>query len=149
MIEQGLRQIELLAQTVAGESTPEPAAIQGSIYKLKAAALSGQANAEWVTVKSAICDSASAYWSAVSGDPATEPYITLSYLQMAWLSETLIQGKQESVDLANRCGEQARKTFGISKAKWDAVLSVDALMTAWLLGGELSPYEAGAESEIG
>ena len=151
LIEQGLRRIEQLSQAVAGEgaseSNPERAAILGSAYKLKAAALSGHADAEWAEIKPALCASASAYWSAVSGNPATKPYNTLNYLQMAWLSETLIQGKQESVDLANRCGEQARKTFAINKDIWAAVMSADAQMTAWLLGGKLPPDEAGAESK--
>ena len=89
---------------------------------------------------------AKAYASGVQGDPALKPYNTLNALPLAWLADSLEKSPKEAASLARRCGETARKSFASSKNFWDAVMSVDAEMTAWLLGSALEDLDAEAES---
>lgn len=53
---------------------------------------------------------------------------------------------KDAPSLARQCGETARKAFANSKDFWDAVMSVDAEMTAWLLDGALEDPDAETES---
>lgn len=142
LIESAVQRIDALVRSVGGdqatERNAERAAILGSAHKLWAGALSLQAEPAWKAIRDSLAVSANAYLSAITGDPAQQPYNTLNYLPLAWLAGELQQSRQEAIDLALRCGEQARKRFADSKDIWDAVMSVDAEMTAWLLGNPMA-----------
>ncbi|NOT85041.1 MAG: CHAT domain-containing protein, partial [Methylococcaceae bacterium] len=110
----------------------ERAALLGSAYKRKASALL-VTGAEWSDLKPVLLKSAKAYLSGTQKDQAKTPYNTLNALPLSWLCDSL-ETLQNSVELSQRCGEQARRQFSSSKSFWDAVMSADAEMTAWLLG---------------
>lgn len=145
LIESGIHRMKALADSVAGaempERNPERAGILGSAFKLKAAALANQGK-PWKRISVALAESAQAYRAAIKGDPAMNPYNTLNYLPLAWLAESLVETRQAAIELARRCGEQAREKFAVSNNFWDAVMSVDADMAAWLLGAALVDPDA-------
>ncbi len=147
LIESGIRRMKALAQTVGGQGPPaknaERAGILGSAYKLQATALSRLERKSWSDISAALGEAGRAYQSAVEGDPARKPYNTLNALTLAWLSGTLDQPPREAIALARRCGEQARKDFAADKGFWNAVMSADAALTAWLMGDPLDkPLES-------
>ncbi len=147
LIDSALRRLNALADSVRGENTsainPERAAMLGSAFKLKAATLMKMGK-KWKTIAPYLEQAAKAYRSGVHGNPALNPYCTLNALPLAWLADTLNQSPELSASIARQCGDQARKRFASSKDFWDAVMSVDAEMTAWLLGSTLE--EAGPET---
>jgi CHAT domain-containing protein len=147
LIDSAARRLQSLADSVrgggvgdVGETCAERAAMLGSAYKLKAATLARKGE-KWATVAATLNEAARAYGSAVYGSPAATPYNTLNALVAAWLAGTLAYTPAQAAAIARQCGDVARERFASSKEFWDAVLSVDALMTAWLLG---SPLETGA-----
>ncbi|MBK7565727.1 MAG: CHAT domain-containing protein [Propionivibrio sp.] len=149
LIDSAIRRLNALVESVRGEGAPgsnaERAAMLGSAYKLKAAALL-KMNKGWGDVSPCLDSAAKAYASGVQGDPALKPYNTLNALPLAWLADSLAQPRKEAASLARQCGETSRKSFASSKNFWDAVMSVDAEMTAWLLGSALEDLDAEAES---
>ncbi len=147
LIESGIRRMRNLADTVGDAGTAgnnaERAAILGSAYKLNAYVLAKR-NRPWREVSALLGAAAQAYRSAPAGDAIGNPYNTLNYLPLAWLSDTLPQTQGEAIELARRCGEIARKKFTQSMSFWDAVMSADADMTAWLMGGALPDSDGDA-----
>lgn len=140
LIDSAIRRLNALAESVQGDSIAETnaerAALLGSAYKLRAAALAGQ-GADWSDVLAAIAKAAQAYNSAVAGKPAKSPYNTLNWLPLAWLANPQAASGAEGIAIALQCGETARRRYAVSKDFWDAVMSADAEMTAWLLGHTL------------
>ena len=130
------------AVTTVPASNGERAAMLGSALKLKAATLLLMGKT-WNEVSPCLQDAAKAYGSAVHGDPTRSPYHTLNALALGWLTDSPEPGREQAVNIARQCGETARQRFTTSKNFWDAVLSVDAQMTAWLLGGPLEDTDAG------
>ncbi|MBL8488552.1 MAG: CHAT domain-containing protein [Rhodocyclaceae bacterium] len=145
LIAAALARLEGLAQSTAATGlpvNPERAALEGSAWKRLAGVLAGQAKTwdEAVTVgaishgvRDVLAKSAACYRAALPADPAAEPYNALNWLSLAWLADTLGIPVAEAAALAGRCGDVARKRFGTSKGFWDAVMSADARMTAWLM----------------
>jgi len=114
----------------------------GSALKLRAAVLLKMPKPSWQEVSTSLGAAANAYASAVQGDKALSPYNTLNWLPLAWLAGTLDQTDQEAAALARRCGAEARRRFVGSKDLWDAIMSADAEMTAWLLSGAFQEVES-------
>ncbi|MGA7178506.1 MAG: CHAT domain-containing protein [Thiobacillaceae bacterium] len=141
LIDSAINRLLALADSVCGEDKQEMncerAALLGSAYKLKAAALARKEGARWEGILPTVNLAAKAYESAVRGDPALSPYNTLNVLALARLSAVLGEADEKAAALALRCGEQARRKFVSSKDFWDAVMSADAALTAWLLGMHL------------
>lgn len=153
LINCAIRRILGLADSVrtdgASDSNVERQAILGSAYKLKASALAWR-NSPWEEISKVLAESAQAYRSTVTGDPALNPYNTLNYLPLAWLSKTLPESDEKTaIELARLCGASARKRYADSKTFWDAVMSADAEMTAWLMGGDLDETEIEAAQAKG
>ncbi len=139
LFDSSIHRLKALTEAVRGGQgvlrNAERDALLGSAYKLKAAALARQ-GAAWKAVAEALAESARCYRNTVAGDPAQSPYNSLNMLPMAWLSGTLEGAPAQAIELARRCGEQARRGYAGKKDFWNAVMSVDAEMTAWLLAGE-------------
>jgi len=146
LIESAIRRLKALADSVQGElkteQNAERAALLGSALKLRAAALARMPKPSWEEISTSLGDAAKAYASAVPGDPALSPYNTLNWLPLAWLAGTLDQTDQEAAALARHCGAEARRRFATSKDIWDAIMSADAEMTAWLLSGAFQEAES-------
>lgn len=138
LIDCGIRRIKALVDCVDGEGArywnPERAGVLGSAFKLKASALVRRDKPSWTDVSGTLADAANAYRLGVREDPAATPYNTLNWLPLAWLAGILDMEADRAAELALRCGREADRRFGIGKDFWDAVMSVDAEMTAWLLG---------------
>jgi CHAT domain-containing protein/pimeloyl-ACP methyl ester carboxylesterase len=152
LIESAIRRLESLADSVRGEDgselNPERAALLGSAFKRKAAALAAQKKTSWQNISLVLGKAAAAYRSGIRGDAAKCPYMTLNALPLAWLSGTLKPvTTEEAAGIARHCGEQARRAFADTKKFWDAVMSADADMTAWLLDGKFE--EVGLETRTG
>ncbi len=139
-IDSAIRRLNALAEAVRGDGDPasnaERAGMLGSALKLKAAALLKKEE-EWNALVPCLKEAATAYQSGSPGDPALTPYNTLNALPLAWLADTLVQTLPAAAAIAIECGEQARRQFATSKNFWDAVMSADASMTAWLLNKTL------------
>ena len=121
----------------------ERAALLGSAYKRLAAVMAKNRSA-WRTVAKVLKQSADAYREALGDDPAATPYNALNHLQSAWLADDLEAGSaDQEIALARRCADTARQRFSQSQDFFDAVMSADAEVTAWLLGGAVSEGDAG------
>lgn len=148
LIDSAIGRMQALAEAVrAGDApvrNPERAAILGSALKLKAAALAQQ-DRTWREVAAALDAAARAYASMLADDAALTPYPALNALQLDWLAGASLWPRDAAVELARRCGEQARKGFEASHSFWDAVMSADATLTVWLLSGGGGPPEAAAD----
>lgn len=151
LIDSAVRRLQSLAEAVRGhhdddgasDTNPERAAMLGSALKLKAATLMRMGR-KWSVIAPCLEKAARAYRSGVTGAPALCPYNTLNALPLAWLAGTLGQPPDEAAAVARQCGEQARRAFASGKDFWNAVMSIDAELTAWLLG---SPLEGAAGSQ--
>jgi hypothetical protein len=161
-IDEGLRLIDgaigrlnSLGQSVAGDDAPdmsiERAALLGSALKLKAAALALQVSG-WkercnvlgtlTSVPQLLKEAADAYVRTLSEDRAKDPYNTLNWLPLEWLAGGFGKSAQKAIGLAEECGESARKKFADKKEFWDAVMSADAEMTAWMMGKPIEKADA-------
>jgi CHAT domain-containing protein len=150
LIDSAIRRLKSLADSVkcegATEKNAERAALLGSAYKILAAALASQVE-RWdetrkvgttmASVPRTLSEAAQAYQAILGNDLAKDPYNTLNWLPLAWLAGILGKTDQEAIEIAQRCGQEARRQFSASKSFWDAVMSADAEMTAWLLGYHL------------
>jgi CHAT domain-containing protein len=141
LIDSAIRRLNALADSVRSEEAPagnaERAGMLGSALKLKASTLLKMGK-KWEAVSPCLQKAAQAYASGLGGDPARNPDNTLNALPLAWLTNTLQKTAAESAAIARQCGETARKRFATGKDFRDAVMSVDAEMTAWLLGSPLA-----------
>ncbi|MBL8413904.1 MAG: CHAT domain-containing protein [Propionivibrio sp.] len=150
-IDSAIRRLQALADAVRGAGNPasnaERAGMLGSALKLKAAALLNMGK-KWAELVPCLKQSAQAYMSGMAGDPALTPYNTLNALALDWLADTPVQTAQESLAIARRCGEQALRQFASSKDFWDAVISADAPMIAWLLDENRQPSPPDKASEM-
>jgi tetratricopeptide (TPR) repeat protein len=134
LIDSAIRRLNALADSVrcegVSEINSERAAMLGSACKLKAATLASMGK-PWTDVTPWLDKAAQAYRSGPS------LYNTLNALPLAWLAGTLEQSTEKAAIIAQQCSEKARKSFSASKTFWDAIMIVDAEMTAWLLGDPL------------
>lgn len=137
LIDSAIRRMKALAEAVQGADVTvhnaERAAILGSALKLKAVALT-RLGKHWSAVAGALEEATQAYASALEGDPAAPPYLALNAIQLGWLAGMGDRDVQSVVERVRRCGEVARRRFEASHGFWDAVMSADATLTAWLLG---------------
>jgi hypothetical protein len=151
LIDSAIRRLNALADAVRGAGDPasnaERAGMLGSALKLKAAALLNMGE-KWSELVPCLKQSARAYMSGMAGDPALTPYNTLNALALDWLAGKPVQTAQEAAAIARRCGEQALRQFATSKDFWDAVMSADAPMIAWLLDENRQPSPPDKASEI-
>jgi CHAT domain-containing protein len=138
LIDRAIQRLQALNAAVGnGTATavnPERATIQGSAFKLKAAALA-QAGGEPATIIESLREAARHYRASLGDDPAAKPYPTMNWLQLAWLTGTLEMSDAEAAELAQRCGASAARKFQEEKSFWNAVMGADAAMTAWLITG--------------
>lgn len=156
LIDSAIRRLNALAESVRGDDpglthpNAERAAMLGSAYKLKAAALMRKGR-KWASISPWLQRAAAAYLSGVDGDPGRFPYNTLNALPLAWLLESAAGSESESESKsdwaraqqnARQCALTARQKFATSKDFWDAVMSVDGELCAWLLGGTLGDGHA-------
>ena len=151
LIESAIRRLNALAEAVRGVGDPasnaERAGMLGSAFKLKAAALLNMGK-KWTELVPCLELSAKAYKTGLQGDPALTPYNTLNALPLAWLAGTLVHTPPEAATIALQCGEQALRQYTSSKNFWDAVISADALMIAWLLDDNRQPSPLDKTSTI-
>lgn len=140
LVDRAITRLNALAGiTLSGDAkatNAERAGLLGSALKRKAAVLAENSDIKWSTVAEVLEESAKAYLSATGDDVAKTPYNTLNALPLAWLSGHL-DAIPAPADLASRCDATAQRRFATSKDFWDAVMSADAEMTAWLLGKPL------------
>lgn len=146
LIESGINRLKLLLKITDSdqktEINRERYALLGSAYKKLAAYGISKPGRKWAwkriveTLKSA----AEAYQIGTQPRPEEHPYYTLNYLQCTLL--TIPPEKHaDLIKLAKLCGETARKDFQKDGDFWNAVMSADAEMTAWLAGAKLPPIE--------
>ena len=151
LIDSAIRRLQALAEAVRGAGDPasnaERAGMLGSAFKLKAAALLNMGK-KWAELVPCLKQSARAYMNGMAGDPALTPYNTLNALALDWLAGKPVQTAQEAAAIARRCGEQALRQFATSKDFWDAVMSADAPMIAWLLDDNRQPSPPDKASAI-
>ncbi len=149
LIDAAIRRMRALMEAVRGAQTParnaERAAILGSAYKHKAAALMYQKK-PWGEVAACLGEAKDAYGSGIQDDPAATPYLTLNSLQLGWLVGHDL-GQAQARSLALRCGEAARRSFDAGQSFWDAVMSADATLTAWLVSEEIDGLDRDASPE--
>ncbi len=149
LIDSAISRLTALAISVRGDkataSNAERSGMLGSAYKLKAATLLNNGKS-WKVVAPCLAEAAKAYASAVQGDPAQNPYNTLNALPLAWLAGK-IESAEKAAETARQCGETARKRFAASKDFWDAVMIVDADMTAWLFGSPLGRTDPAGDAD--
>jgi hypothetical protein len=109
----------------------------GSAYKRLAAVLVQDANANREVWLGPLRQSME-WYGKIDREPDAsgfDPYSVLNWLQV----KLIVEGRADSDDirLAESCGEAARRRFAGSRSYWDALMPVDAAVTASLLDGRL------------
>ena len=114
----------------------ERAALLGSAYKSYVELLICKGRGRLTKkIEDALEKCAKAYQSAGNRHPESSPYNTLNYLQYgSFVGLTGKENRKADIHLALLCADVARKNYKESGDFFDAVMPVDAEVTAWLLG---------------
>ena len=147
LIEAGIKRLKALVRLSSlndkdPSPNPERTALLGSAYtKLAAYGITKKGRKwTWEPLEETLKDAANAYKTGTETNRPAYPYNTLNALQCELLSKPETKTKN-NISLAQSCGETARKKYQESGKLWDAVMSADASMTAWLLGAKLPPVK--------